>query len=135
MDGAPAFVVSSRMGHSPKASQDSSRFFGVDERATSPPGSSLPSHYMQHVKQLSRLPKSAKRRTRRRKNMPSSVNVFGEPESYDHFIYEKESQNKVGELRVKPSSILWKPKGAHKYFSAPLDDFIEWMKDKKTVAK
>jgi hypothetical protein len=67
--------------------------------------------------------------------MPSSVNVFGEPESYDILIYEKDSKNKVGEFRVKPSSILWKPRGAHKYFSASLDEFIEWMKDKKTAIK
>jgi hypothetical protein len=74
-------------------------------------------------------------RTRKRKLMPGSVNAFGEPESYDHTIYEKASGNKIGELRVKPSSILWKPKGAHKYFSVSLDEFALWMKDKKTVAK
>jgi hypothetical protein len=67
--------------------------------------------------------------------MPGSVNSFGEPESYDHTIYEKATSKKIGELRVKPSSVLWKPRGAHKYFSASLDEFAEWMKDKKTVAK
>lgn len=67
--------------------------------------------------------------------MPGSVNAFGEPESYNHTIYEKATGKKIGELRVKPSSILWKPKGAHKYFSVTLDDFAAWMKDKQQVAK
>jgi hypothetical protein len=68
-------------------------------------------------------------------SMPDSVNVFGEPQSYDHTIYKKLSGAKVGEIRVKPSSILWKPKGAHKYSSVSLEDFAEWMKSKQQVSK
>jgi hypothetical protein len=67
--------------------------------------------------------------------MPASVNSFKEPESYDHEIYQKNPRERIGELRVKPSSILWKPKGAQKYFSASLKEFAEWMKDKPQVAK
>ena len=69
--------------------------------------------------------------------MPASVNTFKEPESYDLEIYQKKPRERVGELRVKPSSILWKPKGAQKYSSVSLEKFAEWMmmKDKKKVAK
>jgi len=67
--------------------------------------------------------------------MPGSKNTFSEPESYDHAIKDKDTGQKIGELRIKPSSILWKPKGAHKYFTAPLDDFAGWMSDKKQVSK
>jgi hypothetical protein len=67
--------------------------------------------------------------------MPGSVNAFGAPESYDHTIYDKATGKKVGELRIKPSSILWKPKGAHKYFTVPLGDFAGWMLDKEQVTK
>ena len=67
--------------------------------------------------------------------MPGSTNAFDAPESYDHTIYKKEPWGKLGELRIKPSSILWKPKGAQKYFSATLEEFAEWIKDKKQVVK
>jgi hypothetical protein len=67
--------------------------------------------------------------------MPNSVNSFQETESYDHIIVEKGTWKKVGEFRIKPSSILWKPRGAQKYFSASLDEFTTWMNDKKQVAK
>jgi len=67
--------------------------------------------------------------------MPSAVNTFGAPESYDHLIYEKSTGAKLGELRIKPSSIPWKPKGAHKYFSVSLSEFTEWISDKNQVAK
>lgn len=35
---------------------------------------------------------------------------------------------KIGELRIKPSSILWKAKGARRYHSIPLDDFADWIR-------
>ena len=67
--------------------------------------------------------------------MPGSVNKFLEPDSYDHVIGDADTGNKVGELRVKPSSILWKPKGAQKWHSASLDEFADWMTGKKLVKK
>ena len=68
--------------------------------------------------------------------MPASVYKIVQPASYDfEFADSNKPNNKIGELRLKPSSILWKPKGAHAYHSASLDDFIEWMKSKPTVSK
>ncbi len=48
--------------------------------------------------------------------MPASTNEFWEPESYDHVIGVKNG-GKLGTLRVKPSSISWKPAGAQKFYS------------------
>lgn len=67
--------------------------------------------------------------------MPSSVNEFIQPTSYDHEIGKAGNGTKVGTVRIKASSILWKPKGAHSWHSVSLDEFAEWMKDKPTVAK
>ena len=60
--------------------------------------------------------------------MPASKYEFLEPESYDHKIGDAAAcGGKIGELRIKPSSILWKPKGKHQFFSAPLDKFRKWI--------
>lgn len=59
--------------------------------------------------------------------MPASKNQFVAPQSCDHEIADAKTWEKIGELRVKPSSILWKAKGAHKYHSVPLSDFITWV--------
>jgi hypothetical protein len=67
--------------------------------------------------------------------MPASVNKFSEPDHYDHEFADADTGNKVGTLQVKPSSILWKAKGAHQFYSVSFDDFREWMKNKKLVAK
>jgi hypothetical protein len=67
--------------------------------------------------------------------MPTSVNKFAEPDHYDHEFADANTNNKVGTLRVKPSSILWKPKNARKFHSVSLEDFELWMQAKKQVAK
>jgi hypothetical protein len=59
--------------------------------------------------------------------MPSSKYKFSEPISYDHVITDANGAGKIGELRIKPSSILWKSKGSHKYHSKSLDDFVAWI--------
>jgi len=67
--------------------------------------------------------------------MPASVYKFVQPASYNFEFAEVDTNKKIGELRLKPSSILWKPKGAREYHAASLDDFITWMKTKGTVSK
>ena len=63
--------------------------------------------------------------------MPASKYKFLEPVCYDHEIGGAgDGEGKIGELPIKPSSILWKPKGARKYFSMPLDDFTLLIKEK-----
>ena len=68
--------------------------------------------------------------------MPASKYQFNSPTSYDHEISDANGGGKIGELRLKPSSILWKSKGKQQYRSIPLDDFILWIEEKgKLVAK
>ena len=59
--------------------------------------------------------------------MPSSTNKFVAPISYDHIIANAEDGSKVGEIRIKPSSVLWKPKGGQKYHSVSMTKFAEWI--------
>lgn len=66
--------------------------------------------------------------------MPASTNEFNRPDSYDHEIW-RVNGGKIGEYRIKPSSILWKSKGQQKYKSVPLDDFIAWIEKEGTPAK
>ena len=62
--------------------------------------------------------------------MPASKYKFLEPVSYDHIIGDAtDGGGKIGELRVKPSSILWKPKGKQQFFSVPLDLFSKWIEE------
>jgi hypothetical protein len=65
--------------------------------------------------------------------MPASKYKFLEQESYDHEIGNADDGKTVGTLRVKPSSVLWKPKGAkgrNPWYSVTLDDLVEWAKEK-----
>lgn len=39
-------------------------------------------------------------------------------------------QGKVGEIRVKPSGILWSPKGAHDWYRVDLKTFAAFMEEK-----
>ncbi len=67
--------------------------------------------------------------------MPDYKNRFKENESYDHVIVQ-ESGAKVGELRIKPVSVLWKPKSAQKYYAVSIDEFDAWIREHgKQVAK
>ncbi len=65
--------------------------------------------------------------------MPASKYKFLEQTSYDHEIGNADDGKTIGTLRVKPSTILWRPKAAKSddpWFSATLDEFIVWIKDK-----
>lgn len=65
--------------------------------------------------------------------MPKYNNKFSSPAYIEETIVDENGV--VGTLRIKPSSLLWKPKGAQKYFSVPLDKFAEWVTDKDTKAR
>lgn len=61
--------------------------------------------------------------------MPASKNKFLEPVSYDHIIGDAAAGGgKIGELRIKPSSILWKPKGKHQFFRRHLTSLASGLK-------
>jgi hypothetical protein len=58
--------------------------------------------------------------------MPEYRNRFASPEFIQETILD-ERGGRIGVIRVKPSSIKWRPKGEHKYYSVPLDRFTEWI--------
>jgi len=65
--------------------------------------------------------------------MPAAKYKFLEPEAYDHEIGIRDDSKAVGTLRVKPSTILWKPRGAKgkkPWFSADLDELTAWIQEK-----
>ena len=60
-------------------------------------------------------------------------NQFGGPNFTEETI-ETEEGNKIGIIRIKPSTVLWKPSGEHKFYSISLDSFVEWITDEETGA-
>ena len=61
------------------------------------------------------------------RRMPEYSKRFLEADYYEHVIVADRDGEKVGTIRVKPVSILWKPKGAQKYFSASIEAFEAWI--------
>ena len=55
-----------------------------------------------------------------------SVNQF-KPRKFEDFEILDGAGNKIGEVRVKASGILWGPKGSHKWFSVNLKEFADFM--------
>lgn len=66
--------------------------------------------------------------------MPEYRNSFRAPAYYEEVIID-ENNSVVGTIRIKPSSVLWKPKNAQKYFSVNLEKFIDWITDPDTRAR
>lgn len=58
--------------------------------------------------------------------MPRYKNRFSAPTHIEEIILD-ENNNTVGTIRVKPSSILWKPVGQRKFYAVPLDKFTSWI--------
>jgi hypothetical protein len=52
-------------------------------------------------------------------------------------IKDKETHRKIGDIRIKPSAVLWKSgnKGAYLFYSASMDDFIEWITTKDPISR
>jgi len=55
-----------------------------------------------------------------------SANTF-RPSKFEDFEILDDNNNKVGEIRVKPSGILWAPQGAHKWYGVDLKKFADFM--------
>lgn len=58
--------------------------------------------------------------------MPKYLNRFVEPDYIERKIASSDGSLR-GTLRIKPSSVLWKPAGAHKFHAVPLDTFERWI--------
>lgn len=66
--------------------------------------------------------------------MPGYKNSFTSPTYIEETILNS-GNGKIGTIRVKPSSILWRPKGKGKFFAVPLDKFQEWISHPETKAR
>jgi len=59
---------------------------------------------------------------------------FKAPVSVDHTIVDGKG-NIYGHLRIKPSSILWKPRRERQYFNVKIKDFDSWIKSTSKARK
>lgn len=65
--------------------------------------------------------------------MPKYTNEFQNPEYSEETILDS-NKEVIGTIRIKPSSVMWKPSGKHKFLAVPLDKFTAWIADKATGA-
>jgi hypothetical protein len=67
------------------------------------------------------------------RRMPDYKKRFREGEYYEHVIVEDtQAAAKVGTIRIKPVSVLWKPKSAQKYYSVSIEAFDAWIREHGT---
>jgi hypothetical protein len=57
-----------------------------------------------------------------------AVNDFRPRKFYDHEIVNRKGST-VGAIRVKPSGVLWAPKGSHRWYGLSLVEFAEYMEE------
>ncbi|NGX53629.1 MAG: hypothetical protein K1000chlam4_00345 [Chlamydiae bacterium] len=65
--------------------------------------------------------------------MPKYNYSFTSPDYIEKTIID--SKGVFGTIRIKPSSILWKAKGQHKFHAVDIETFAKWILDKNTGAK
>jgi hypothetical protein len=65
--------------------------------------------------------------------MPKYNNRFKSPTYLEEAI-EDENGATVGSIRIKPSSVLWRPVNAQKFYAVSLDQFASWITDPATRA-
>jgi hypothetical protein len=66
--------------------------------------------------------------------MPDYVNKFVTPSFVEETVINATTSVIIGTIRVKPSGVLWKPKGQRKYYAVNLDQFIGWITAPSTGA-
>jgi hypothetical protein len=65
--------------------------------------------------------------------MSKYKNRFASPNFIQETITGKKGK-KIGVIRIKPSSVLWKPSGERQFYSVTLERFAAWITNKKTGA-
>jgi len=65
--------------------------------------------------------------------MPKYKYEFAGPNFVEEKIITRRGAT-VGFIRIKPSSVLWKPSGERQFYSVGTDDFIKWIKSRRTGA-
>jgi hypothetical protein len=66
--------------------------------------------------------------------VPKYVNEFAGPSFVQETIKKKHGGGTVGVIRIKPSSVLWKPSGEHQFYCVPLGSFTRWIMSRKARA-
>ena len=66
--------------------------------------------------------------------MPQYRYYIKEPAYTDFNIFENDTNSKFGTLRVKPSSILWKPANAQEFKVITLEAFADFMNRQENVS-
>jgi len=61
-------------------------------------------------------------------------NQFAGPNFVEEVIL-KQDDSRIGLIRIKPSSVLWKPRGQTQFYCVTLDDFIDWITSPSTGAR
>ena len=60
---------------------------------------------------------------------------FTTPTYMQETIRDAGTGETIGTIRIKPSSVLWKPKGQHEYYSVTLGGFAGWITSPGTGAR
>lgn len=67
--------------------------------------------------------------------MPRYSNRFDAPEYRAELIRKVDDDSVVGEIRISPVTVKWRPKNKGKYYGVPLDKFVAWITDDATKAR
>jgi hypothetical protein len=65
--------------------------------------------------------------------MPKYKNSFTAPTHFEETILDA-NDKVIGTIRIKPVSVLWKPKGQQKFFAVDLETFSRWITSPATGA-
>lgn len=66
--------------------------------------------------------------------MPAYKYSFVTPGYHDLTIHNDKEERLLGVLRVKPSTLLWKPNGAEKFYSISMDEFAKWIMSRESAS-
>lgn len=66
--------------------------------------------------------------------MPAYNNSFASPSFIEETIIGADGR-KIGSIRIKPSSVLWKPTGQQKFYSVSLETFAVWITSQSAKSK
>ena len=61
-------------------------------------------------------------------------NQFARQKLVDEAILNQDG-SRIGLIRIKPSSVLWKPKSEQQFYCVRLDEFSDWITSPSTCAR
>ena len=67
--------------------------------------------------------------------MPICNNKSITPTYLQQTMQDASTGETIGTIRIKSSSVLWKPKDQHEYYSVTLDAFAGWITSPSTGAR